>query len=56
MGEEKSTLRGFGTRFDLETGLARSYYMRPGDVKRWVDNDMPVDENHIADASKKVGE
>lgn len=33
--------RGFGTRYDTQTGVARSYYCRDG-VMRWSDNDQPL--------------
>lgn len=33
--------RGFGTRYDTQTGVARSYYCRNG-IMRWADNDQPL--------------
>ena len=37
-------LRGFGVTFDIFTGRARNWYQSEGDVKRWADNDEPVEE------------
>ena len=34
---------GFGTTYDLRTGRARAWYTRRDGVKRWADNDQPVD-------------
>lgn len=36
-------LRGFGVTFDLETGSVRQWYVGADGVKRWADNDAPVD-------------
>ena len=36
-----SITKGFGTRYDAQTGVARSYYYRDG-VMRWSDNDQPL--------------
>lgn len=36
-------LRGFGTTYDLVTGESRSWYVDKHGVKRYVDNDGPVD-------------
>lgn len=36
------SLRGFGTTYDLETGRARNWYVGADGVKRWADNDEPV--------------
>ena len=35
---------GFGITFDIFTGRARNWYQNAGDVKRWADNDEPVEE------------
>lgn len=40
--DEISTLRGFGTTFDLTTGRARNWYVAGDGVKRWADNDKPA--------------
>jgi hypothetical protein len=37
------SLRGFGTTFDLQTGAARSWYVGADGIKRWADNDQPVE-------------
>lgn len=37
------SLRGFGITFDLYQGRARNWYQNAGDVKRWADNDEPVE-------------
>lgn len=37
-------MRGFGFVFCCETGRLRKWYQKAGDVKRWADNDKPVDE------------
>ena len=37
-------LRGFGITFDIYQGRARNWYQNAGDVKRWADNDQPVEE------------
>lgn len=37
-------LSGFGITFDIYQGRARNWYQNAGDVKRWADNDEPVDE------------
>ena len=37
-------LRGFGITFDIYQGRARNWYQNAGDVKRWADNDEPVEE------------
>ena len=35
---------GFGTTYDTTTGRARSWYVdRRDGVRRWADNDMPVE-------------
>ena len=39
-----STLIGFGITFDIYQGRARNWYQSAGDVKRWADNDEPVEE------------
>ena len=36
-------LRGNGFTFDIPTGLIRAWYQLKGDVKRWADNDEPVE-------------
>lgn len=35
-----SITRGFGWRYDTQTGAIRNYYVRDG-VRRWVDTDEP---------------
>ena len=37
-------LVGFGIAFDPRLGRARNWYQNAGDVKRWADNDQPVEE------------
>ena len=37
-------LRGFGITFDIYQGRDRNWYQNEGDVKRWADNDEPVEE------------
>ena len=34
---------GFGWRFDLERGTMRQWAMGRDGVKRWVDNNQPVE-------------
>ena len=34
---------GFGDTYDFRTGRARAWYMRRDGVKRWADNDEPVE-------------
>ena len=41
---DMSSLRGFGVTFDIYQGRARNWYQNAGDVKRWADNDQPVEE------------
>lgn len=36
-------LRGFGVTFDLETGRSRMWYVGADGVKRWADDDAPVE-------------
>lgn len=36
-------LRGFGMTFDTQTGVVRRWYVGSDGVKRWADNDQPVD-------------
>ena len=38
------TLAGFSIAFDPITGRKRNWYQNAGDVKRWADNDEPVEE------------
>ncbi|MFV0601852.1 MAG: hypothetical protein ACK5NE_08550 [Brachymonas sp.] len=33
----------YGRTFDVYTGLIRGWYQNHGDVKRWADNDQPVE-------------
>lgn len=35
---------GFGMTMDIERGTMRRWYMRRGDVKRWLDTDQPVEQ------------
>lgn len=35
---------GFGLRFDTKTGVTRRWYLRKGDVMRWLDTDEPVED------------
>lgn len=37
-----SALRGFGLTFDIERGMARSWYVGTDGVTRWADDDQPV--------------
>ena len=41
---EGSGLRRQGRTFDVYHGRARNWYQNAGDVKRWADNDQPVEE------------
>lgn len=41
---EQMLPRRNGTTFDVYTGLERDWYQDRGDVKRWADNDQPVEE------------
>lgn len=36
-------LIGFGLTFDIARGCARNWYQGADGVKRWADNDEPVD-------------
>lgn len=36
-------MRGFGMTFDLERGSARQWYAGEDGIRRWADNDKPVD-------------
>jgi hypothetical protein len=38
-------LRGFGIRFDAETGACRNWYIGTEGVQRWADNDEPVEDD-----------
>ena len=38
------SLRGLGITFDIYQGRARNWYQNAGDVRRWADNDEPVEE------------
>ena len=42
--DDAPTLAGFGITFDIFTGRARNWYQSAGDVKRWADNDQPVED------------
>lgn len=42
--DDAPALRGFGITFDIYHGRARNWYQSAGDVKRWADNDEPVEE------------
>ena len=35
---------GFGMTMDIKRGTMRKWYMRRGDVKRWLDTDEPVEQ------------
>ena len=37
------SLRGFGFTFDVQTGRTRNWYIDPEGVKRWADDDSPVE-------------
>ena len=39
-----SVLCRHGATLDIPTGLIRAWYQLKGDVKRWADNDEPVEE------------
>ncbi len=41
---EGSGLRRQGRTFDVYQGRARNWYQNAGDVKRWADNDQPVEK------------
>jgi hypothetical protein len=41
--ETTGTLRGFGMTLDLETGRMRNWYVDREGVKRWADDDSPVE-------------
>lgn len=34
---------GFGFEIDLQTGMTRRWYIDRQGIKRWADNDQPVD-------------
>ena len=36
-------MRGFGMDFDLKRGTSRAWYAGDDGIKRWADNDQPVD-------------
>lgn len=38
------TLRGFGMSFDCERGTVRNWYVDKFGVRRWADNDAPVED------------
>jgi hypothetical protein len=38
------SLRGFGFMFDLQTGQSRKWYVPSDGIKRWADNDKPVED------------
>ena len=42
--DDAPPLSGFGITFDIFTGRARNWYQSAGDVKRWEDNDEPIEE------------
>ena len=36
-------LIGFGLTFDISSGRVRNWYQDVGGVKRWADDDQPID-------------
>lgn len=38
------TLRGFGFLLDIQTGQIRQWYVGADGIKRWADNDQPVEQ------------
>ena len=44
--QQMTAMRGFGITFDIYHGRARNWYQSAGDVKRWADNDEPVEDVH----------
>ena len=44
---DMTALRGFGITFDIYQGRARNWYQNAGDVKRWADNDQPVERVNL---------
>lgn len=36
-------MRGFGFEFDLRGGTVRNWYAGQDGIRRWADNDQPVD-------------
>lgn len=38
------SLRGFGMTMDIERGIIRHWYVGKDGVKRWVDNNEPVEQ------------
>lgn len=41
-----SVTGGFGMQFDFETGRMRSWYIdRRDGIKRWAENDLPVEKD-----------
>lgn len=42
LGEKRMITGGFGVTFDLRTGTQRRWVIGRDGVKRWSDNDMPV--------------
>lgn len=43
----ENRMMGFGVVICLKTGAARRWYQKKGDVKRWADNDRPVDDDNV---------
>jgi hypothetical protein len=39
-----SNLRGFGFTFDTQTGRIRNWYLDDNGVKRWADDNTPVQQ------------
>jgi hypothetical protein len=39
-----TTMQGFGFTYDLRSGVARQWYVGKDGVKRWGDNNKPVED------------
>lgn len=50
------TLRGFGFMYDLQTGFSRKWYCPADGIKRWADNDQPVEPREKLDTESKTND
>ncbi|MDO4795556.1 MAG: hypothetical protein Q4A28_06400 [Brachymonas sp.] len=46
-------LIGFGLTFDIAQGRARNWYQDAGGVKRWADNDEPIEDERTAEMEQQ---
>ena len=44
MSDIKAKGTAFGFVMDLEKGVARNWYQKSNDVRRWIDTDKPVED------------